>query len=130
MTWKSYIPGYPCIEYTSESGERVINFSEMGENSTQVNGIEGAVISYMDINGQTAVVIETEHPENEADYYVGIAWTTGKSGSAWIPVDTQGGNDQNRPQRQKNTQKMKKVCPVLASSVVLYSEKQLRRFFP
>ena len=44
VTWKSYIPGYPCIEYTSESGERVINFSEMGENSTQVNGLEGAVI--------------------------------------------------------------------------------------
>ena len=28
------------------------------------------------------------------------------------------------------TQKLKKVCPVLAASVVLYSEKQLRRFFP
>lgn len=87
VTWKSYIPGYPCIEYTSESGERVINFSEMGENSTQVNGIEGAVISYMDINGQTAVVIETEHPENEADYYVGIAWDNGEK---WFSVDTSG----------------------------------------
>ena len=88
-------------------------FQRNGRNSTQVNGIEGAVISYMDINGQTAVVIETEHPENEADYYVGIAWDNGeKSGSAWIPVGYPRRNDQNRPQRQKNTQKLKKVCPV------------------
>ena len=130
VTSKSYIPGYPCIEYTSESGERVINFSEMGENSTQVNGIEGAVISYMDINGQTAVVIETEHPENEADYYVYRMGQRGKVVQRGYQWDTQGGNDQNRPQRQKNTQKLKKVCPVLAASVVLYSEKQLRRFFP
>ena len=86
VTWKSYIPGYPCIEYTSESGERVINFSEMGENSTQVNGIEGAVISYMDINGQTAVVIETEHPEMKRITTSVSHGTTGKSGSAWIPV--------------------------------------------
>ena len=127
VTWRSTSVVNPCIEYTSESGMQVVSFDEASSNTTGVYGIEGAVISYMDINGQTAVVIETEHPENEADYYVGQWGKVVQRGYQW---DTQGGNDQNRPQRQKNTQKMKKVCPVLASSVVLYSEKQLRRFFP
>ena len=85
----------------------------------------------MDINGQTAVVIETEHPENEADYYVGIAWDNGEK---WFSVDTSGipMEETIKIARsvKKNTQKLKKVCPVLASSVVLYIEKQLRRFFP
>ena len=132
VTWRSTSVVNPCIEYTSESGMQVVSFDEASSNTTGVYGIEGAVISYMDINGQTAVVIETEHPENEADYYVGITWDNrGKVVQRGYQRDTQGGNDQNRPQRQKNTQKNgKKVCPVLASSVVLYSEKQLRRFFP
>ena len=66
---------------------QVVSFDEASSNTTGVYGIEGAVISYMDINGQTAVVIETEHPENEADYYVGIAWDNGEK---WFSVDTSG----------------------------------------
>ena len=87
VTWKSYSGGSPCIEYTSESGVQVISFGEAGPNTTQVSGIEGAVISYMDINGQAAVVIETEHPENEADYYVGITWDNGEK---WFSLNTSG----------------------------------------
>ncbi len=87
VTWKSYIPGNPCIEYTSESGIQVINFGEMDENASQVSGIEGATISYTDIDGHTAVVIETDRPENDADSYVGITWDNGEK---WFSVDTSG----------------------------------------
>ena len=87
VTWRSTSVVNPCIEYTSESGMQVVSFDEASSNTTGVYGIEGAVISYMDINGQTAVVIETEHPENEADYYVGITWDNGEK---WFSVDTSG----------------------------------------
>ena len=66
---------------------QVISFSEMDDKTTQVNGIEGATVAYMDINGRTAVVIETEHPENEADYFVGITWDHGEK---WFSVNTSG----------------------------------------
>ena len=87
VTWRSTSVVNPCIEYTSESGMQVVSFDEASSNTTGVYGIEGAVISYMDINGQTAVVIETEHPENEADYYVGITWDNGEK---WFSLNTSG----------------------------------------
>lgn len=87
MTWKSYAGGNLCIEYTSESGMQVISFSEMDAKTTQVSGIEGAIVSYIDINGHEAVMIETEHPENEADYFIGITWDHEEK---WFSVNTSG----------------------------------------
>lgn len=87
VTWRSSSSVNPCIEYTSESGVQVVSFGEASSNTAGVYGIEGAAISTIDINGHTAVVIETKYPQNEADHYIGITWDNGEK---WFSVDTSG----------------------------------------
>lgn len=87
VTWKSYLGDDPCIEYTSTTENRVISYGEMGPNTTAINSIEGGVISYVEIHGHTAVVIETENPVDEAHYSVSITWDNGEK---WFDVDTSG----------------------------------------
>lgn len=85
-TWKSCLAD-PFIEYTSMEGEKTISYGEMGPNTTLISGIEGGVISYTEINGYTAVVIETEAPVDMAHYSVGITWDNGEK---WFDVNTRG----------------------------------------
>lgn len=87
VSWKSYISDSPFIEYTLATEDRVIGYGEMGPNTTVVSGIEGGIISYVEINGHTAVVIETENPVDEAHYSVGITWDNGEK---WFDVNTSG----------------------------------------
>lgn len=86
IAWTSQLD-VPCIEYTSKTGQQVISYNEMGPNTTAVNGIEGGVISYTEVSGHTAVVIETEAPVDMAHYYVGITWDNGEK---WFDVSTSG----------------------------------------
>lgn len=87
VTWKSYVGENPCIEYTSQTGQQVISFDEMDSNTTAISGIEGGVISYVEINGYTAIVIETENPEDETNYHVDITWDNGEK---WFGVGSRG----------------------------------------
>lgn len=86
VTWRSQL-GFPCIEYQSKTGQQVICYDEKGPDTTTVSGIEGGVISYVEINGHTAIVIETENPVDEAHYSVGITWDNGEK---WFDVNTSG----------------------------------------
>ena len=54
-------------------------------------------------------MIETEHPENEADYYVGIAWDNGEK---WFSVDTSGIPKEETIKIARSVKKIEEVFPM------------------
>lgn len=70
------------VEYT-DSENRLLSFGEYGEDTTLLQGTEGATISCIEINGQVAYVIEGEGYGGM--HTVSITWTNQKR---WFSIST------------------------------------------
>ena len=77
-----YDPIVMSVEYRGTGENQHVFFGEYGENSTGFSGTDGATISYVDIHGNNAMVLEGDM--DDGIFTVSITWA---NDSKWFFID-------------------------------------------